>query len=414
MLHSLRFRAVVAAFVLAEATMLLSPAGASASGGDVVVTKSGWDYTHPANNPVSTTTNYPGLVLTAVNGAFNSEKAAICAAIKAKLTYANAMGPGFTAHPNNFVCNPGAPPSSLGVSFNGSAFVVVYTITGNYLELTTTTPTAFGSYGDPRFSVSFNTTLTAKISVPTQTAPLSVQSVIGSISNAQLDSHNLPADLIQDLASVIAFFGGPNFQAMGQDALDSTSVNLTSYVNSALGQLNLGQVASQGYTRLAGSLANGGNLALTAQKPTNVPTRGAANAPVIVEWTYGSGAPTNGCAAFSASASVQVGPASAGSPTAPAGTAGTGSGVPGQAGAWQRCELNVSGLPTGLPVRVTVSRSGGWNKSGYTIVGLAPYGEGPGTVTLTGNGASTPPVVFLLDVQPTTIHTIATPPPARR
>ena len=421
MLHSLRFVAVAVAFVLAaEATGLFSPVIASPSGGTIQVTKSAWDYTQPASNPVNTVTNYTGLALSAMNGAFNGNKAAVCSAIKAKLTSANGMGKGFTAHPNNFVCNPGTPPSSLDVSFSGGAFVIVYTITGNYLELTTTTPPVFGSYGDPRFSVLFNSTLTVTIPVPTQTAPLTVKSVIGSISGAHLDSHNLPADLIQDLASVVAFFGGPNFQAMAQNALDSQSIDLTSRVNTALGQLNLGQVSTQGFSQLLGSMTSGGTtaMALLAQKPINVPTHGTASAPVIVEWTYGSGAPTGGCAALSASASVQVGPPSAGSPTSPAGSPGTGSGPVTQSGAWQQCKFSVGGLPTGLPIKLAASLSGGWNTTQYKVIGLAPYGEGPGTVTLGGSrlvrgiGLSTAPVVFLLGVRPTTIHSVLTPPPA--
>jgi|GEM_PF-3155970 len=425
MLHSLRFGAVAVAFVLAaEAAGFFSPAIAAPSGGTIQVTKSAWDYTHPANNPVNTVTNYAGLALSAMNGAFNGNKAAVCSAIKAKLTSANGMGKGFTAHPNNFVCNPGTPPSSLDVSFSGGAFVIVYTITGNYLELTTTTPTVFGSYGDPRFSVLFNSTLTVTIPVPTQTAPLTVKSVIGSISGAHLDSHNLPADLIQDLASVVAFFGGPNFQAMAQNALDSQSINLTSNVNTALGQLNLGQVSTQGFSQLLGSTTgNGSNtaMALLAQKPFNVPTHGTASAPVIVEWTYGSGAPTGGCAALSASASVQVGPPSSGSPTSPAGSPGTGSGPVTQSGGWQQCAFSVGGLPTGLPIKLTASLNGGWNTTKYKVIGLAPYGEGPGTVTLGGGrlvrslpgiSSSAAPVVFLLGVRPTTVNSVLTPAPA--
>jgi hypothetical protein len=358
-----------------------------------------------------------------MNSAFNNNKGAVCSAIKAQLTAANGMGKGFTAHPNNFVCNPGTPPTSLDVRFSGGAFVVVYTITGNYLELTTTTPTVFGSYGDPRFSVLFNSTLTATIALPTQTAPLAVKSVTGSISGAHLDSHNLPADLIQDLASVVAFFGGPNFQAMAQNVLDAQNINLTSYVNTALGQLNLGQVSTQGFSRLLGSLTSGGGgtaMALMAQKPIDVPTHGTASAPVVVEWTYGTGAPTGGCAAFSASASVQVGPPSAGSPMSPAGGTGTGSGAVTQNGGWQQCAFAVGGLPTGLPIKLTAAFNGTWNTSQYKVIGVAPYGSGPGTVTLAAAsrivrsiGSAEAPVVFLVNVRSTgPIHSVATPQPA--
>jgi len=424
MLHSLRLGAIGLAFVLAaEAAGFSSPASASPSGGSIQVTKSAWDYTQPASNPITTVTNYSGLALSAMNGAFNSNKAAVCNAIKAKLTSANGMGQGFTAHPNNFVCTPGTPPSSLDVSFSGDAFVVVYTITGNYLELTTTTPTVFGSYGDPRFSVLFNSTLTVTIPVPTQTAPLAVKSAIASVSSAHLDSHNLPADLIADLASVVAFFGGPNFQALAQNTLDAQSINLTGYVNTALGQLKLGDVSTQGFSQLLGGMTSGGGgnstMTLLAQKPINVPTHGTASAPVIVEWTYGSGAPTGGCSALSASASVQVGPPSAGSPTSPAGSPGTGSGAPTQNGGWQQCAFNVGGLPTGLPIKLTASLNSGWNTTKYKVIGLAPYGEGPGTITLGGNrlvrsvGSSVAPVVFLLGVRSTgPLPSAMTPPPA--
>ena len=422
MRDSLRFCAATVAIALAaEAVGLFSPVSASPSGGTIQVIKSAWDYTQPASNPVSTVTNYAGLALSAMNGAFNNNKAAVCNAIKAKLTSANGMGQGFTAHPNNFVCNPGTPPSSLDVRFSGGAFVIVYTITGNYLELTTTTPTVFGSYGDPRFSVLFNSTLTVTIPVPTQTAPLAVKSVIGSISSAHLDSHNLPADLIQDLASVVAFFGGPNFQALAQNALDAQSINLTGYVNTALGELKLGDVSTQGFSQLLGSMTGGASntMALLAQKPIDVPTHGTASAPVIVEWTYGSGAPTGGCAALSASASVQVGPPSAGSPMSPAGSPGTGSGAVTQNGAWQQCAFNVGGLPTGLPIKLTASLNSGWNTTKYKVIGLAPYGEGPGTVTLAGGrlvrsiGIGAAPVVFLLGVRSTgPLPSAMTPPPA--
>jgi len=114
----------------------------------------------------------------------------------------------------------------------------------------------------------------------------------------------------------------------------------------------------------------------------------------------------------------------------PAGTPGTGSGAVTQNGAWQQCAFAVSGLPTGVPIKLTASLNGGWNTTKYKVIGLAPYGEGPGTVTLGGRSmhrsiassgasdssvSSAAPVVFLLGVRPTgpmNSVTPATPAPA--
>jgi hypothetical protein len=391
--HPLRSLGPIVALALVFSTTILpSRVGAAPSAGDIQVVKSVWDYSHPTSDPSSTTTNYSGLALAAVNSAFNNNKAAICDAIKAKLTYPSGLGaPGWTAHSDHFVCNPGTPPSSLDVSFSGGAFVIVYPITGNYLEMTARTPPGLGAWADPRFSVKFNLMLTVTIPVPTQTAPLAVKSALGSISGAYVDSHNLSGDILKAFASVVAFFGGPNFQAMVQNALNSQNIDLTSFVNTALGQLNLGQVSTQGFSQLIGSTKrSGGNTAmvLLAQKPINVPTQGAQSVPVIVEWPYGSGAPTGGCAAFSASASVQVGPPSAGSPMSPAGSTGTGSGAVTQSAGqnvWQQCAFKVSGLPTGPPVKLTASLNSGWNTTKYKVIGLAPYEGGPATVTFASN-----------------------------
>jgi hypothetical protein len=413
--HLLRFQAVLASVaLLAGAITISSPAFAGSSHGDVQVTTSVWDGTHPADGPVTATTNFPGLVLTALNTAFNGQKATICSKIKAGLTAANGMGQGFTAHPdtsgpNAFICSLGAAPTSLDVRMQGGAFVIAYTITGNLLELTTTQPTVLGSGADPRFSVNFDATLTVTIPIPSSTGPLAAQSVIGSISNAHVNSQNLSAGILKVLGSVINFFGGPNYQAMAQSALNSASVNLTSQANALLAPLNLSQLAGKGFTQITGTLTSTNGIALLLSKPINVPTHGNGNIAVTVEWQYGFGAPSGGCAALSASAIVQVGPPSQGSPTAPAGTAGNGGGSPGLSGSWQRCELVIKGVPIGLPLTVSAQLNGGWNTTKYKVRGISPYGSASNVVTV---GSAPGSIVFLIDAFPTgPLKTVATPPP---
>jgi hypothetical protein len=401
MSHTSRLKAAAGALALATAIATMPVAALAApSGGDVRITLSAWNPATPTAAPVATTSTFPALLLTAFNGAFTSQAPTICAAVKAQLTAANGMGSGFTAHPQNFVCNPGSTPSSVALSMQGNAYTIAYTITGNYLELTTTTPTALGAYADPRFSVTFNMTLNVTMPVPSTSAPLAVNSMTVTFSQGQVDSHNLAADVVKALAGVVAFFDGPNFQYEAQKAIDSASVNLTSTANAALAKINLAAVVGPSYTQVSGSLPTGSDgpiMALTFAKPIDVPTHGTATLPVTVQWTYGTGAPAGGCAALSAKATVQVGPPAAGSPMSATGNPGVGSGIPKQTGEWQKCTFDVTYLPSGIPINLAAAISGGWNSAKYVITGLATIGEVPAVETLSSAPAT--PVVFQLGVR---------------
>lgn len=372
-----RRRLVATAFAaVAYLVAMTAPAGASPSSGDVTVSASTWDFTHPQGEPQTTVTPYAALLTRAVAAAWSAQSGAICAGIKASLTRGDSMGRGFTAHPENFVCNLGAPPSSVDLGLGAGAYSVGITVRSNYLEFTTTQPTPLGSYADPRLSVAYDLTLNATIPLPAPNAPLAATSAVAHVANAHADTHNLPADIVASLADVVRFFGGPNFKTIAEQKIDARTVDFTNQINTMLAKVNLPALEHQGFADLAAGLGNGAGgatMALSLQRSANVPTSGNGSVHGLVQWRSVYGAPAQGCGAFTIAATVQVGPPSQGSPTAAAGSPGTALGTPVVSGQESQCGFTLGGLPTGVPLHLT-AQVGGWGNAAYRVISVSATG----------------------------------------
>ncbi len=126
--------------------------------------------------------------------------------------------------------------------------MITVTTGGNYVEATSTQPTAAGSWADPRVSVSFGLTFSYVLDIPPVTGAVSAT----GFSNARVldpvaDSHNLIADIGFFLNDVISFFGGPNLIQSVESVV--ASMNFAPLINNALAPLNaeLDSLAAQGF-----------------------------------------------------------------------------------------------------------------------------------------------------------------------
>jgi len=220
----------------------------------VHLVKVGWDTAHPNGNPV-VAFDSPDLLKTAFDTAWNLSRAPIRDAIKKAISKGDALGPGYTAHPDSIVCNM-APSGTLQIASSGDQITLTYLVKGNYLEFTSTQPTACGSECDPRISFTYDLLLTATINVPTTTQSLSFGTVSVQVQNAgNFDSHNFAGDVAKAVADIIKFFGGPDFVAMLANKIDQQRFDFTNQANAALAPVNqlLQQLAQAGYSLFGGS-----------------------------------------------------------------------------------------------------------------------------------------------------------------
>lgn len=99
-------------------------------------------------------------------------------------------------------------------SISGRYIVLTVTIPRSVLFFKTTTPTVFGSYADPAFSLDYDLTATITVEIPSTTAHgLDIRPVHVSLSNLHFDSQNLTGDLVKVADAVSKFLGGPDFLA---------------------------------------------------------------------------------------------------------------------------------------------------------------------------------------------------------
>lgn len=192
----------------------------------------------------------------ALNDAWSSARGPLCDAIKSQVGGANALAPGYTLHPD-MVCNL----AQRGVLFlddasgTTGAVDVTFDVPHNYFEATTTQPSVFGSYADPRFSFTFEIALHMRL----DPINLKVQSVDYAVINASKpDSHNVAADVMNLVGPIVA----PSVLRIARVAIDrSVSINVDA-INAALQRAGNPIAASlQGH---APSYAiNNGNVVVT-------------------------------------------------------------------------------------------------------------------------------------------------------
>ncbi|MDX6227426.1 MAG: hypothetical protein QOI76_816 [Frankiales bacterium] len=197
----------------------------------------------------------------------------------------------------------------VSVSREDNGDLRVHILTGgNYIEATSTTPSVFGSYADPRFSFAFGLELSYRIALPATTQPLTASgfeeiTVVAPV----IDSHNFVADLISMVNDIFGFFTGDNFKGRLEQFI--AGMNFAPYANDALGPVNaeLTRLAAEGYwfleavvdrldggsgglhgLSLPGAPSNRLDLLLTA-----VGFDRSGSAEGIISWPRTLGAPSN-------------------------------------------------------------------------------------------------------------------------
>lgn len=115
--------------------------------------------------------------------------------------------------------------------------LVTVTTGGNYVEATSTQPTAAGEWADPRVSVSFGLTFSYVLDVPPVTAPLLATGFRDvRVLDPVADSHNLIADIGFFLNDLVDFFGGPHLIQAVQSMV--AAMDFAPLINQALAPLN--------------------------------------------------------------------------------------------------------------------------------------------------------------------------------
>ncbi|MDQ1703479.1 MAG: hypothetical protein QOF57_2731 [Frankiaceae bacterium] len=198
------------------------------------------------DSPSTADTYFQDLIRSSAQSAWAEYRVQLQTAIYNEIGKGDRIAPGVTLYDITMEI---AADIDLTVERDDRGDLVVHIVTGgSYIEATSTTPTDFGSYADPRVSFAFGLDLTYRIDLPPTTQPLQstgFQSI--HVVSPKLDSHNFIADLAFLINDVIDFFSGINFVGILEKFIADT--DFAPKVNEALAPLNekLTQLAADGY-----------------------------------------------------------------------------------------------------------------------------------------------------------------------
>lgn len=116
---------------------------------------------------------------------------------------------------------------------------VNFTLPATSISLCATTPTVLDSSQDP--CATFLVDLSLGMGIQISDTPgrlLTVTTANITTTNFRVQDQNLPTQIIQGLAAVYAYLGGPNYQATLVKAIDSNRINVTSQFQNPINQLN--------------------------------------------------------------------------------------------------------------------------------------------------------------------------------
>lgn len=200
------------------------------------------------------------------NRAWSYARGPLCDAIKSQAGGADALGPGYTLHPD-MVCKL----AQRGVLFlddasgTTGAVDVTFDVPHNYFEATTTQPSAAGSYADPRFSFTFEIALHMRLD-PIHMQVLNVDYAV--INASKPDSHNVAADVMNAIGPIVA----PSVLRMARTAIDRGGTINVDRLNAALQEARAAIAPHlQGVT--PSYAINNGNVVVTLNSPRPVTER---------------------------------------------------------------------------------------------------------------------------------------------
>jgi hypothetical protein len=197
-------------------------------------------------SPSSPDTYFADLIRSSAQDAWSEYRASLAWTLHDQLGRGDLIAPGVTLYDLDIAISP---TIDLSVERDDSGDLVVHVTTGgSSITATSTTPTALGSYADPRLSLAFGLDLTYRIDLPPTTQPLAATGFTSiHVLDPRLDSQNFIADVAFLINDVVHFFGGPDFVAILERFLATT--DFAPYVNNALAPINdkLTQLAADGY-----------------------------------------------------------------------------------------------------------------------------------------------------------------------
>jgi hypothetical protein len=384
-MHVSLLRAIAAA---AAAVAVAAPTLAFAAPGGVRIIVQRWDPANPTVQSNEIVLDRPGLIGDALNEGWAQARKPVCDALKAEAGKPDRLGSGFTLYDMDCAMAQTGALTVTGLSAN--RVTMTYKLPGNTFKATSTQPTVAGSYADPCVFVSYD--LSAKTTLHLDTLAVDAFSV--SIDNVgRPDSCNTAGDIAKFAATTLRFFGGPDFLAMAQRAIERTQNISTAKLNAAVDSFvrpmrqYAGQYATQQNWIRHGDLYFAFAPAYVPQ-PLSAAIGGTIRMPKD-KWL--AGAPD--CGEFSIVGNVQTGPApiidpermGVGAPPAVDVGVVSAGGTASDAGDRYVCTYVERQLPAGVPIAFRGSGKAGNPRQGHVayVVGLKPEGWS-GTQAVTG------------------------------
>jgi len=356
MRHWVSCRAILFSFgaLLFIGLLFLSPQPASANAGLQVLIQT-WDPNNPDQHPANSVFDDPTFFDTKVNQAWTLARGPICTQILQDLSKPNIAGNGFSLY--NTDCTMA---SNVAVSITGPASVSKVTMqfigTSNVIDATSTQPYV-GSWGDPRFSVTFD--MTANVTLVPLPQP-KVTALTVTVSNGTISTQNTMADVLKALDS----FAGTNFLTTAQNSINVTKKLDPSVINNLLAgvQTPLSQASQFPYVAL---WHHNSRLVIDlAPQASDQPRPGSISG--MITWTKASNITIADCSKIQFTDTVQLGPppltfpysSFGNTPTDTFGAKPVSSGAPTDMGDHYQCQYTYSQLPLALPSSFAGSASG--------------------------------------------------------
>lgn len=355
-LHTLLRPLVGAGLVLA-----MQPAALAAVGARVLVQV--WNPLTPKQQSVQVLLDDPSLVTDQIQKAWSDARPKICASLLGVMGKGG-FAAGQTLYDLKCLLDPSA---DFTVANSGPGALVVSLAVGGAVEATSTTPTALGSYADPRFSLALRGHLKLALSVqPNPAQTLRVDSATFTLSDAAIDSHNFTGDVLKFVADdLLPFFGGPQFRKLAEGAIDATKIDTAGRFNTALAPINAKLRGPSDYVRVAVWGRSDAIIVAFGPKPLTPPSGGTMFG--ALRWDASRPVAPGSCDSFSIAASVQTGPAPLRDPNgyfepadAPMRQVGTFQAM--RPLAANECRYRLSGLAAGWPNDVLARSSIGATK----------------------------------------------------
>lgn len=352
--------------------MLLPLAAQAATGARVLLQV--WNPVTPDQQNVVTLVDQPSLVSDSLQEAWSQARPRICEQLKLKMGAGGAIA-GQTLYDITCLFDEHA---ALEVTQAGQNALRASFAVGGAVEATSTTPTALGSYADPRFSLALTAKLDLTLAVqPDRDRTLRVTKSLFTLNNATLDSHNFSGDILKFVGDdLIPFFGGPNYKSLAENAVNAVSADFASDFDQALAPVNAQLKGPSDAVRVG--VSGSGNYLSVAFAPRELapPTNGSMVG--VFHWNPAEFTPRNGCQSFDIRATVQTGPVPMFTPDATAPTRDIGE-LQSSLITSNTCSFVLRGLAAGWPNALTTRVEGGTAASaGSSIlrVGYALVGDG--------------------------------------